>query len=143
MTPLKAYDPTASLKESSETIQVPIEVRGQRFGSLVLSREKEQGSWSQAEIDLVMETTTQIALALENARLLEEIQNRANQEELINQIVSQSQSSPNLETVMKIAVQEIGRNFSISKVQIRLSESGQKKQDGNGKIHSHGGQVSE
>ena len=149
--PLEEKTQTSVQRDETETIRVPIEVRGKRFGSLSLGRDKGQGKWSQAEIDLVKETTAQIALALENARLLEEIQNRANQEELINQIVSRSQSSPNLEAVMKTAVQEIGRHFSISKVQIRLSESEKDSQagagannrrspDGNGSSRSNGGE---
>ena len=95
-------------------IRVPIELRGQRIGNLYLRRPlsdpgAEKTHWSTQAEELVRDTASQLALSLENARLMEEIQSRASQEELINQIVARTQSSLNLETVMKTAVTEIGR----------------------------------
>jgi len=55
---------------------------------------------------------------------MEEIQKRASQEELINQIVARTQSSLNLETVMKTAVTEIGRMMRLSRIELRLDTSG-------------------
>ena len=69
------------------------------------------------------DTASQLALSLENARLMEEIQSRASQEELINQVVARTQSSLNLETVMKTAVTEIGRMMRLSRIELRLNPS--------------------
>jgi GAF domain-containing protein len=73
---------------------------------------------------LIEAVTNQAAQALENARLLEQVQSRAAQEELINRIVARAQSSLNLDTVMKTAVQEIGQALKAQRVQIRLGDSG-------------------
>ena len=109
-------------------IEVPIELRGQRLGSLHLRREEDLGEWSIQEKELLQDTVSQIALSLENARLLEEIQNRAEQEEMINQIVARTQSSLDLDAVIKTAVQEVGRLKNIARVQIRLHREEVKEQ---------------
>jgi hypothetical protein len=110
-------------------IRVPIELRGQRIGNLWLRRSQqipvaEKTSWSAQAEELARETASQLALSLENARLMEEVQSRASQEELINQIVARTQSSLNLETVMKTAVTEIGRLMRLSKIELRLGTTG-------------------
>ncbi|MDI6696847.1 MAG: GAF domain-containing protein [Anaerolineales bacterium] len=104
-------------------IEAPIELRGVRLGVLRLRRRAEEGPWSQHEIEATRETVAQMAQALENARLLEEIQNRAKQEELINQIVGRAQSALSLDAVMRTTVQEITRAISAARVQIRLGSA--------------------
>jgi GAF domain-containing protein/HAMP domain-containing protein len=106
-------------------IDVPIELRGQRLGVLHLRRGLEEGNWSPEERELLQKSMSQLALSLENARLLEEVQNRARQEELINQIVASTQSSLNLETVMRTAVQEVGQVLKVARVQLRLGAAGE------------------
>ncbi|MEW5872427.1 MAG: GAF domain-containing protein [Chloroflexota bacterium] len=118
-------------------LELPIELRGQHLGKLVLQKQPGSGegrsdralvssehddtsTWSQEEINLAQQTLAQLALALENARLLEEIQQSASQEALINQVLSKAQSSLDLETVLQIVVQEIGYSIGASKVQLRL-----------------------
>jgi GAF domain-containing protein/HAMP domain-containing protein len=109
-------------------IEVPIELRGQRLGALRLRKDEEFKEWTDQEKELLQETVSQIALSLENARLLEEIQSRADQEEMINQIVAKTQGSLDLDAVIKTAVQEVGRLSNIAKVQIRLHREGVKQQ---------------
>lgn len=109
------------LSKNVYTTNVPIEIRGEPLGTLILQRPVEEGPWQSLELDLIRETVSQVALALDNARLLEEIQNRASQEELINQIVAKTQASLNLENVMRSAVQEISHAMNLTKIRIRLS----------------------
>ena len=112
--------PLRELPEGKDSLSVPIRLRGQQIGSLQLLRNGTSGPWTPEEKDLVEEVVNQIALALENARLIDEIQQRAVQEQLVSQISQKTQSSLDLESVMKAAVQEIGRAMGASKVQIRL-----------------------
>jgi GAF domain-containing protein/HAMP domain-containing protein len=113
---------TSPDEESGRVLEIPIELRSQRLGYLRLRREEEAGAWTPEDKELVRETVSQAALSLENARLLEEIQERATQEELINQIIARAQGSLNIEAVMRNVVQEIGRMMNLSKTQIRLNE---------------------
>jgi len=63
---------------------------------------------------LVQNAITQIAPALENARLLEEIQQRAHQESLVAQFATRVQTSLDLESVLRTAVNEIGAVWSFT-----------------------------
>ncbi len=111
---------------------VPIILRGQVLGSLVLRREKEQKTWSHADMQKAMDLIAQVIPALENARLLEEIQNRAQTETLVGQVSSRIQSSLDLETVLKTAVQEIGLVVNASRVQIRMEKTEHKMDQSDG-----------
>lgn len=111
-----------SVQDTLAEVLAPIELRGVRIGALRLRRSARRAAWSEAEKELIHETMAQLALSLENARLMEEIRTKARQEELINQVVARTQGSLDLETVMKTAVTEIGRTLKLAKVQIRLHE---------------------
>jgi hypothetical protein len=102
-----------------QPLEVALDLRGQRLGQLVLKREQ---TWSQQEVELVQEAMSQVALAVENARLLEEIQQRAFQEEMINQIIARAQGSLDLETVMQTLVLELSQIIDTHRVQIRLGD---------------------
>jgi GAF domain-containing protein/HAMP domain-containing protein len=106
--------------ENGHLLQLPIQLRGQTLGFFTLRRDAEQPQFSADEIELAKMAITQVALALENARLLEENLQRAQHESLISEITAKAQSSLDVETVMKTAVTEIARALGIAKVQIRL-----------------------
>jgi len=109
-----------NVSDGDVSLSIPIQLRGQEIGSLKLRRNGQDAPWTPEERDLVEEVVNQIALALENARLIDEIQQRALQEQLVSQISRKAQSSLDLDAVMKAAVQEIGKVVGASKVQIRL-----------------------
>jgi GAF domain-containing protein len=95
----------------------------------MLRRDLDQPPWSPDEIELVKATLTQVALALENARLIEENSRRAQNERLIGKIAAQAQSSLDLEILMKRTVKEIGQALGAGKVQIRLGVDPRERHD--------------
>lgn len=111
-------------KEEMHKLIVPIEMRGQSLGSILLTREKDRGSWSNQDLMFMQEVAEQIGPALENARLLEEIQRRALLERQIGHISAKAQGSLDMETVIKTAIQEIGLAIDATRVQIRLESPG-------------------
>jgi hypothetical protein len=126
-----APDAERSQTDVSQTDEVvaPIELRGHRIGLVRLRKPEPESNWTEIERDLVRETVGQLALSLENARLLEEIREHANQEALISQVVARAQSSLNLETVMRTAVREVASLAPLSKIRIQL---GGRQNGGNG-----------
>jgi GAF domain-containing protein len=125
------YQGTTDTPESAgRALQAPIRLRDQVIGNLELEADNpSQGAdgneWSPEEMTLIQAVTDQLALSLENARLLEQVQKKASQEELINRIVSSAQSSLSIETVMRSAVEGIGRGMNVSRVRLRLGEAAQ------------------
>jgi len=116
----QAGDDGSEPAASEYVMQMPIELRGRKLGRLLLRRTGTNQKWAMPEKQLLRDTAVQLAQSLENARLLEEIQKRARQEEQLNQIVARTQSSLNLETVMRTAVQELAQTLNISRVRLRL-----------------------
>jgi GAF domain-containing protein len=117
--------PVLREKEGKYEMLVPLILRGQVLGSLTLRRETDQKPWTQDDLRLATDLIAQVLPALENARLLEKIQEQAQMESLIGQVSSRIQSSLDLETVLKTAVQEIGLAVNASRVQIRLEKNGE------------------
>jgi len=98
----------------------PIRLRKEAFGSIVLNQDPEQEPWSPEELAIVEEVSNQVALALENARLLETTQRRATQERLIGEITANIRESLDLDVVLQTAVREMGEALDIAEVQVRM-----------------------
>lgn len=60
------------------------------------------------------------ALALENARLLEDAQRRAAREQVIGEISATVSSSSDMEEILRSAVQELGRKMGGAEVVLEL-----------------------
>lgn len=108
-------------------IQMPILLRDQSIGEITIEAESisddDLHAWKPEELALIEAVTTQAGLALENARLLDEAHRRILQEEQLNKIMDKSQQSLNLETVMKVVVQELGKSIKSSRVAIQLENN--------------------
>ena len=112
------------LYEDSREMQIPITLREQNLGEIILRRDPEQEPWSEDDRRLGQEAAIQIASSLEYARLLDEIRSRALQESTISQITVKVQQSLDLDNILKTAAQEIGLAINARRVSIRLgSES--------------------
>lgn len=111
--------------EDPRVLKLSLNFHGQSFGSITLRRKSDQPPLSSNDIQLVKTTVSQIVLALENARLIEELCRRAQNEQVLSQISASTQSSRDVETIMKRAVKEIGQSIGAAKVQIRLGNGNQ------------------
>ena len=121
ITPSRLDRPTAIQDENGHRLVSPVRLRGQMLGSIVLRRKPEQEPWSQEEIALVDEVSTQIALALENAQLLEETQRHSERDRLIAGITARVRSSMHMETILQTAVQELGAALGTSRAVVKLT----------------------
>ncbi len=75
---------------SSHILTQDISFRGQSIGVIDLLREADDENWSEDEKALVEEILEQTALALENARLVDQIQLRSDQIQLLQEITALS-----------------------------------------------------
>ncbi|HVP20327.1 MAG TPA: GAF domain-containing protein, partial [Anaerolineaceae bacterium] len=113
--------PAAFLGKPSTTIAVPIRLRDQVIG--VLNLKVEASQLPRDMMPLIESISNRMALALENARLLEEIQAKADREHLVSEISNRIRSSPNVEQVLRTAVSEIGLSLGASEVMIKLQSN--------------------
>jgi len=109
-------------------LAVPLKLRGEPIGALEFYEEGQPHAWNDDERALVQALADQAVLALENARLFEETQARAQREQLINAITARIRASMDMETVLKTTAQELSRTLNLSRARIRL-KTGDGKDD--------------
>jgi len=105
-------------KEADQRADVPITLRGKRIGDITMQRVSRQ--WTNKEKTLLADVATQVGLAIENARLLNETREQATQEQLISEVSSRLRETLDMDTVLKTAMEEIKRTFSLKEVEVRL-----------------------
>jgi transcriptional regulator with GAF, ATPase, and Fis domain len=111
---------TGQANEEKEFVVValPIKLRNQVLGAVDIRFE---GKSIPGDLIPMLETITdRLALALENARLVEEIQNRAERERMIGDISAKIRSSADVDKVLRIAAEELGRSLGIPEVLVQL-----------------------
>ena len=99
-------------------IAVPIRFRDQVIG--VFNIRSANKTVSSETVSLVEEAADRLALALENARLLEETQQRAKRDRLIADITAQVRSSMDPEIILQTAVRELGTALGTDRAFVRL-----------------------
>jgi GAF domain-containing protein len=102
----------------------PITLRGEVIGALGLHDAKDGREWTVDEIALIEAIADQMSLAIENARLLEETQQRAERERLIADITTRVRAYMDLEGIMQTAVRELGVALDADRAFIRLGPGG-------------------
>ncbi len=102
------------------TLVTPIKLRGQVIGALGVQDANATRVWSADEIGLVETIADQVAQALETAHLLDETQRRARREQLVTEITGKIRSAPDMDGILRTAVQEMRRVLNVSHGLIRL-----------------------
>ena len=110
-------------REALTTVAVPMRLRGQVVG--VLNLRFEGDPISHETISLIEEIADRLALALENSRLLEETQQRAQRDRLIADITARVRSSMDPDTILQTAVRELGTALGTGRTFVRLGISTQ------------------
>jgi len=107
--------------EGRTELVMPIVLRGQTIG--VLGLEDPQGirQWSEQDHALVEAVSRQLALALENARLLEETQRRAARERLVREITDKMRRAPDIDSLLQTTVRETAVALGTSDAFVQLS----------------------
>lgn len=114
------HDPTGHEK-SLTVLAVPIKIRNQILGVVDIHFE---GTYISPDmISLIEGTVNRLAISLENARLLEEIQFRAERERLVNEISSKVRTASDVDSVLRTAIQEIGRSLGVAEVSVQLRKN--------------------
>jgi GAF domain-containing protein len=99
-------------------VSLPVRIREQVIGVLDIRLDYPQAP--QDLIELLEATTQRMALALENARLLESIRVRAERERTVANISAQVRSATDIDTILRTAAQELGRSMGVSEVTVQL-----------------------
>jgi GAF domain-containing protein/HAMP domain-containing protein len=101
-------------------LTVPIQLRGQILGAITLRRDAGAPVWTEEELRVVEQAISQIGPAMENARLLEEAQERASREQAVNIITTRVRSSASMESILQNTVRELGKALGVGRTFIQL-----------------------
>lgn len=115
-------DPITGESADLLSLEVPLRVRGQVIGSLVLEPDPEEAAsgWKSDEVALAQTIADQAALALENVRLLEESQRTAELQRKSAGIAGKLWSSPNIEAILRTTLQELSASLGAREGWIEL-----------------------
>jgi GAF domain-containing protein len=100
-------------------LTLPIKLRGEVIGSVDV-RSPDNRPWDQDELDIVTAIIERAAIAMENARLLEESQRLASKEAKIGEVTAKISSSINMRNVLQAAVEELGHALPGSEIVIQF-----------------------
>ncbi len=110
--------PGLGSKKRETPVAIPIRLRQQVIG--VLDVHFEENALTKDRIELLETAANRMAMALENARLMETIQLRAEQEHMVSEISARVRTSTDIDSILRTAAQELGRSLGISEVTVQL-----------------------
>jgi GAF domain-containing protein len=111
-------------QDGDKAVDAPIMLRGQKIGNISIAR-KGDAIWSKLDKDLVEEVASQVGLAIDNIRLLEEATQRAAQEQTVGQLAARFSQSLDLDTLLQTAARELGQLPDISEVSVFIGQETQ------------------
>jgi GAF domain-containing protein len=113
--------------KTGNTLAIPIQLRGQTLG--ILNLQFQGPEISQETLRVAEAAASRLALALENARLVQDAQRLAMRERQINIISAQVQQSTSLDTLLQNTVRELGNALGLPRtfIQIGLVDQTTKK----------------
>lgn len=109
--------PGTAEAEGAREISVPLSLRDQPIGYIRLETTEE---WTEEDQAWVESLATQVAISLENARLVEESNQAATRERLSASIIQRLWSTQSVEGILQTAVRELGRALDVSEAAIEL-----------------------
>lgn len=108
--------------ESAPGLAIPVKLRDQVIGIIHIEATEANRKWSESEIAMVQSISERAALALENARLFENAQRRANREQVISEVTAKIGATTNVDAILRSAVLELGRQIGKTEVTIEIGE---------------------
>jgi GAF domain-containing protein len=101
-----------------DLLVVPV-MQGDRIVA-TLGFQKGERAWGAQDLNLVQAVAEQLGLAAETQRLLEATQSRAMREQLTLRIAEQVRGALDIEDILRVASQSLGRELHASEVVVRL-----------------------
>ncbi len=102
----------------SDIISIPVQLREETIGVLEVTRADSSQTLDEDTLNLIQSVVNRFALALENARLLEETSRRAGRERLVSDITTKIRSTNNPQEMIQTALDELKQALGASKIEL-------------------------
>jgi GAF domain-containing protein/HAMP domain-containing protein len=106
-----------------KTLMVPLMAFNQVIGIVGLEQDDPNHKWTENEIEIIEAAANRAALTLENTRLLEESQRRAEKERSIFEATARIGAVSNIENILHVTAEEIERVLRGSEVILQFSSN--------------------
>jgi GAF domain-containing protein len=120
-TPLGVRAEGSSSEANDNNLKATIALRGQKIGTISLSK-KDKTNWSKIDEDMINEIASQVGLAVDNLRLLEDAQQRAKQEQTIGELTTRFSQSLDIDSLLQSAARELGQLPDVSEVSVFIGQ---------------------
>ena len=118
--PLIEIDQNLEGNSDLPLLEIPVSVRGHIIGTIQAHKYDGGGDWTEEETLLLNSMAEQLNLALESARLFEDTQRRAIQEQMTSEITARMRETLDIETVLETTAREIGTAMNLAAFEIQL-----------------------
>jgi GAF domain-containing protein len=110
-------------QDGAERLAIPIKIGGHVIGVIDARRRDEAGIWQPEDIALMETLSEELGQVLEGARLYEDTQRNAAEEQLLGEVTARMRETLNIDTVLRTAIREMGTTLGIAKVEVRMVDS--------------------
>ena len=108
------------VEDLGTTMVVPLKLREQVIGTMTLHEMDQQRQWTDEDVALAETIAEQVALTIENLRLMDGTQRRAARERLVNELSEQMQRAPDMKTLMRITAEGLNKALGGSRAFVRM-----------------------
>ncbi len=101
---------------------VPLIVSGEVLGAIILQDTAREQRFDDDDLRLMTTLASQVAITIRNVRLLQDAERRAEKEKIIANITAKIWAAPDIESVTRTALQELGQALHASSAKIHLEK---------------------
>lgn len=112
------------LPEARTELALPLVSRGRALGALSIQSDR-PAAFSQQDVTVLQSMADQLAIAIDNAHLIEKARSRAEREQRVREITERVRRGADTESIMRIALEELSQMVGASKAVIRLGSQPQ------------------
>ena len=119
-TVLDTDQPKIHNTKDGSTLTVPILLRDQKLGSIILQRDVHIQPWTADDLSIVRDSIGQIAVALENARLLDETRRFVEHEQTISDVSTQLSQTSDIDSILRTAIRNLSQLPNVADVSVHI-----------------------
>jgi GAF domain-containing protein len=117
---VKALGSDMEDKVAQSWLGVPLMTGEEILGVIVVQDFEREERFSEDDAALMTTLASQVATALQNAQLMEQIQRTARRERLIHEIASKLRRAPDMKSILSTTARELNRAFNATSTSIQL-----------------------
>jgi len=104
--------------QAKSTLSIPVKLRDEIIGVLKVRAQENNHTWQKDDLELVQAIADRAALALENARLLENTSRRAGRERLVSEITTKIRSTTDPQEMIATTLKELKKALDVNRVEL-------------------------